>query len=105
MGPSLTSWLAELSTVVATHGQRLDFTERKADLAYNTGTCTYETLTTLEESIRQLWAQQPPSGSEAELSPRINVLDSKNGCHIPEAHLKSTFKKVLILKHPSLRRS
>lgn len=94
VGPSLTSRLAELSTVVTTHGQRLDFTERQADLAYNTGTRTSETLTTLEESIRHLWAQQPPSESEAELSPRINVLDSNNGGPIPEAHFKPTFKQV-----------
>ncbi|KAJ9078093.1 hypothetical protein DSO57_1010465 [Entomophthora muscae] len=71
VGPSLTSRLAELSSVVTTQGQNLDVTEWQTTLATNTGICTAETLTTLEESVCQLWSRQPPSKSEAEFSPRI----------------------------------
>ncbi|KAJ9083279.1 hypothetical protein DSO57_1036237 [Entomophthora muscae] len=74
--PSLTSRLAELSTIVTTQGQHLDTTAQQTTQAASTGAHAVETLTTLEESVHQLWARQPPSESEAEFSPCINVLDS-----------------------------
>ncbi|KAJ9051683.1 hypothetical protein DSO57_1002382 [Entomophthora muscae] len=54
---------------------------------------TAETLTTLEESVCQLWAREPPSESKAGFSPCINVLDSNNGDPTPEAHFKPNFKQ------------
>ncbi|KAJ9076809.1 hypothetical protein DSO57_1022757 [Entomophthora muscae] len=98
VGPSLTSCLAELSTVVITQGQKLDATEQQTDLANNVGAHTSETLTTLEESVRQLWAQQPPLGSEAEFSLHINVLYSNNGGPTPKTHFKPTFKQAFVPK-------
>ncbi|KAJ9049587.1 hypothetical protein DSO57_1022827 [Entomophthora muscae] len=47
VGPSLTSCLAELSTIVTTQGQRLDVTEQQTTQAINTGARAVETLTTL----------------------------------------------------------
>ncbi|KAJ9049362.1 hypothetical protein DSO57_1025381 [Entomophthora muscae] len=91
---SLTSQLAELSLVVSAQGQHLDVTEWQTTIANNTGTHTAETLTTLEESVCQLWARQPLTESEAEFSPRINVLDSNNGGPTSIAHFKITFKQV-----------
>ncbi|KAJ9072112.1 hypothetical protein DSO57_1030503 [Entomophthora muscae] len=94
VGLSLTSQLAELSSVVTTQGQCLDATEQQTALANNMGTCTADTLTTLKDSVCQMWARQPPTKSEAEFSPRINVLNSNNGGPTPEAHFKPTFKQV-----------
>ncbi|KAJ9062517.1 hypothetical protein DSO57_1009864 [Entomophthora muscae] len=62
--------------------------------AVNTGAYAVKTLTTLEESVSQLWARQPPSELEAEFSLRINVLNSNNDGPTPKAHFKPTFKQV-----------
>ncbi|KAJ9053434.1 hypothetical protein DSO57_1024283 [Entomophthora muscae] len=58
------------------------------------GTHTADTLITLEDSVCQLWAKQTTTKSEAEFSPRINVLDSNNGGPTPEAYYKPTFKQL-----------
>ncbi|KAJ9052622.1 hypothetical protein DSO57_1032397 [Entomophthora muscae] len=58
------------------------------------GTCTADTLNTLEDSVCQLWVRQPPTKSEAEFPPYINVLNSNNGGPTPETHFKPTFKQV-----------
>ncbi|KAJ9070851.1 hypothetical protein DSO57_1003314 [Entomophthora muscae] len=44
VGPSLTSRLAELSTIVTAQGQRLDATAQKITQAVNTGARAVETL-------------------------------------------------------------
>ncbi|KAJ9080592.1 hypothetical protein DSO57_1023198 [Entomophthora muscae] len=68
--------LDEIQATTVIQQINLDNACQMASASVETSTCVAASPTTLEKSLHQLWAQQPPIESETEFTGEIHVLNS-----------------------------